>query len=250
VPQLVNAIGKDRISRPTVHRIDKAESVPSIPVVTAWLNATQADNETRARVLDIAERVHRETVPWADLIGDRTSLQDDVAEREQTVVRSRNFQPTVVPGLLQFAGYTRRLVPITSSGLMDPEAVTLERQRRQSILREPGRSFQFIVAESALRGMPVDLADDQSAWMAQLAQLPTVDLAVLPLSAWVGTPWHNFVLHETSEGALYVTTELIHGAQQIVDDDDVAWYTRLWERLWAAAASGDEALALIGEARP
>lgn len=245
VPKLVDQIGKHRISKPTVYRIEAAQSVPSIPVVTAWLDATKADDAIRVRVLDVAERVHRETVPWGDLIGGQTSLQNDVADDERLVLRSRNFQPTVIPGLLQVAGYTRRLVPITSTGQMDPEQVTADRQHRQRILREPGRSFQFVVAESVLHAIPADLADAQAAWIVDLAKLPAVELAVLPASAWVATPWHNFIVHETFDGGRYVTVELIHGAQHLVADDDVAWYVRVWDRMWAAAATGEHAVELV-----
>jgi hypothetical protein len=58
-------------------------------------------------------------------------------------------------------------------------------------------------------------------------------------------PWHNFVVWHTVDGGRYVTTELFHGAQEVTDADSVGLFAEVWERLWAAAAHEDEAIAMI-----
>jgi hypothetical protein len=47
----------------------------------------------------------------------------------------------------------------------------------------------------ALRGAVEVVVTGQLDRLMQLAELPTVDIAVLPVGARVATPWHNFVIH-------------------------------------------------------
>lgn len=245
----VTAVGLAKelgIGRATVHRVHAGQSVPSLPVIRKWLDLTDADGDTQRRVLDVAETVHRETVPWSELIGVRNnSIQDDIAEQERQSKQIRTFEPTVIPGLLQSPEYTRRLMPITSTGTADPELAVAARLRRQALLREPGRVFQFMVTESVMRTVPAGLAEEQARWMLDLAQLSTVDLRVVPRDAWVATPWHNFAIHDNTDGGRYVAVELIHGPADLHVEDDITWYLRLWDRLWLAAAHGDDAVELI-----
>lgn len=235
VDQLVERIGRDRVSRATVFRIHGGQAVPALPVVKAWLDVTEADDPTRARVLDVLDVVHREMVSWRDYLGGRTDVQDEIAVTEREAVRIRTFQPTVVPGLLQAPEYARRLAPISSTGEVDADVTAAGKLERQGILREQGRRFEFIVTESVIRGIPTDLADEQLEWMRRLAELPTVELRVLPDSAWVATAWHNFAILDTAEGHSYASVELIHGPFDAHAEEDVAWYLRLWDRLWDAS---------------
>jgi hypothetical protein len=246
--ELIAVIGKDRISRPTVFRVEAAESIPSMPVVRGWLSATEADAETRARVLALTDAVHTETVRWSELLAERGHThQEEVGERERESVLVRNFQPTVIPGLLQTADYTRALIPLTGlTRWMDPAEVAAARQRRQEILLESGRRFRFLIAQHVLRWSPGEgLLPAQLEHIEQAMGWSSVEVAVLPDSARVATSWHNFVLHDRRDGSVYVTTELIHGTQRLADDADVSVYLKLWDRLWSASVTGEEALELI-----
>lgn len=42
-----------------------------------------------------------------------------------------------------------------------------------------------------------------------------------------------------------MTTELVHGEQEVHDPELVGLYDALWSRLWDAAVVGDEAVELI-----
>ncbi len=42
-----------------------------------------------------------------------------------------------------------------------------------------------------------------------------------------------------------MTTELFHGAQEVTAAESVDLYVEVWERLWAGAAHGGEAVELI-----
>jgi transcriptional regulator with XRE-family HTH domain len=238
---------RTKSSQPTIVRIERAEAVPSMPVVRAWLEATDADPDLRERVIALTDAIHVQTVRWPTLLTGRTHLQDDVREREQESVIVRNFQPTVIAGLLQTPAYTRALMPLTDiTGKIDHEATVAARLQRQQVLYDSGRTFQFLIGESVLRWSPGDdVMAGQLDRIAQLSELPTVEIAVLPVTAHVATPWHNFVVHILADDSAYVTTELIHGTQRLSDSEEVGLYRGLWDRLWSASVSGGDAVRQI-----
>lgn len=236
------------VSQPTVVRIERAENAPSMPIVLAWLDATGAPAEAHERVIALTEAIHLQTVRWPTLLAGRNQLQDEVRERELESVLVQNFQPTVIAGLLQTTAYTRALLPLTDiTGRLDHEATLAGRHQRQQVLYEPGRRFQFLIAESVLSWAPgEDVLAGQLDRLLQLSDLPAVDIAVLPTAARVATPWHNFVIHHVADSdASYVTTELIHGTQRLSDLGEVEMYRDLWDRLWAASSTAENAREII-----
>ena len=236
------------ISPATMSRIDNALGpVPGRKVIDAWLAQVGADASVRERVLALAEAAWAGATRWSDLFADRTHLQDQARERESRSVLVRNFQPTVIAGLLQTPAYMRALFPIADrSGRLNTAAATQARLDRQQILHEPGRRFEFLMAEDVLRWAPAEgLMTAQRDRLTQLATLSTVAIGVLPRTNRAATPWHNFIVHTAADGREYVTVELIHGAEQLHDEAGVRLYLALWDDLWAAAATGDDAVELI-----
>jgi transcriptional regulator with XRE-family HTH domain len=238
-----------RVSQPTVHRIETGVTVPNLPTVRAWLDVTEAPTERRDPILAMAEALAARTVRWSELLSERPHLQDAVAEREAESVLVRNFQPTVIAGLLQTPAYARALMPLVDpSGKLDHEATVAARIERQRVLYEPGKRFEFLISESALRWSPGEgVMAGQRDRLTQLTELSTVEIAVLPFTAQVAAPWHNFVIFTRADDSRYVTTELIHGTQRIEAEADVTLYAALWERLWAAALRGPDATTFIRE---
>lgn len=239
--ELARRIG---LSQPTLSRIDRALTVPSVPQVQAWLTECGVDPDAAERVLALAEAAHGETRPWADLLLGREHLQDEVRRRDLDARLVRNFQPTVVPGLLQTAEYARSILAL---GRTNQEAALAARLEYQQVLHEPERRFAFVVDERALQWEPGPGAlTGQLDHLASVAVLDSVDLAVLPAEAAPLIPWHNFVIRDsTASGPAYVTTELIHGTQELTDPVSVAVYERAWGLLRAAAVVGDDARNLL-----
>lgn len=234
-----------------IWRIDQGQQLPTIPLVTAWLDACQVVDPDRQHVIDLAEATYGETRPWGDLLAGVTHLQGLAHDREAGSGLVRNFQPTIVPALLQTPEYATRIVPLTDvTGTIDHAAAVAARLQRQQVLYEEGHRFEFLLVEAALR-LSVrmgDVAPAQLDRIVSLARLPSVEVAVVPVGEDVVAPWHNFVLWEPLESEAYVTTELFHGEQRITDAPTVALYESLWSRLWDAAARGDDAAELIRRA--
>ncbi len=83
----------------------------------------------------------------------------------------RNFQPTVIPGLLQTAEYTRSVLALGKT--TDRAAALAARLERQQVLHEPGRRFEFVISEQVLRWAPGPLA--QAGQIDRLLSLMTLE---------------------------------------------------------------------------
>lgn len=239
------------ISQSLVSRAERGTRLLSRPDTVAWLRHTKATPAVRDRVLALTEAAHTETRTWSDLFAAQEHLQEQSRERNASAQLVQNFQPTVLPGLLQTADYARHVIPLADiTASMDHSAALAARIDRQSVLREPGRQFQFLIAQRLLRWEPAPgVLAPQLAQLAAAAELNTVDLAVLPDNYVGALPWHNFVLRHPADGSpAYVATELLHGAQTITDPESVAIYQTLWKHLWGSAIVGDAAIDLFRSA--
>ena len=236
------------VSQPMMSRFDRGESLPRMPVVRRWLDECDADDETRARVLELALRAHGEHKRWSELLADESHLQGRERDYDVAADRIQNFQPTVLPGLLQTASYAQAALRL---GRTDMPAAVAERLRRQELLDEPGRRFEFVIAERLLRWQPGPGAlAGQADRLLTLADRESIDIAVLPDDTSPGIlAWHNFVIRRSAENGAWVATELLHGAQEIRDPESVRLYEHVWTTLSAAAVHGGDALSLINDTR-
>jgi hypothetical protein len=121
------------------------------------------------------------------------------------------------------------------------------RVARQQVLYEPDREFAFLIAEAVLQwplGGQQVLAV-QLDRIVSLARLDAVEIAVLPATVTHGAVWHNFILWDSDDEDPFVTAELVDGEHEVRQRDRVELYEVLWNRMWAAAAVGGDAVALI-----
>jgi len=161
----------------------------------------------------------------------------------------RSYQPRIVPGLLQTAGYTgailsavrdRHAVPVD-----DVEAAVAERMDRQNVLRRAGHRFLFVVEEAVLRYRICDAETmiGQLTHLGEAMRIPSVSLAVIPLAAdRVNTlAVEAFTMFDDKQ----VRVELVSGLLTITQPREVAMYAERFAALSAAAVTGARARALI-----
>lgn len=165
---------------------------------------------------------------------------------EEGAVEIRDLQTAVVPGLLQTADYARADFRGLAAlrGRRDVEAAVHERLRRQELLYLPGRRFQFLLTESAVRTRLSSAAVHRSQLdrLLVLAGLETVEIAVLPWTVELPlSPDHNFALFDDR----LVLVEMTNAELAIRDAEDIALYRRLFDLYWEAAAHGEQSSALI-----
>lgn len=233
-----------------VWRVESGVQLPSVPLVKAWLTACGLgeDDDQWQRIVDLAEAAHGETRPWGDLLAGVGHLQGVARQRETEAGRVCNFQPTIVPALLQTPEYAARVIPLADiTGVVDHSAALAARLERQQVLYEEGHRFEFLLVETALRwSVQVGaLAPAQLDRIVSLAKLPSVSLAVVPSGRDVVVPWNNFVIWEPADDEPYVTMELFDGERRVTEADRVKLFQSLWQRMWAAALPGDEAVEMI-----
>jgi hypothetical protein len=231
-----------------ISRLERGERLPTRAQVQAWLDRTAAEPAIAERITALAEAAHGATTPWPDLDGG-PHLQGVAGYREEASVLVRNWAPDFLPGLLQTAEYARQLFPLVDPyDSIDTAASVAGRLERQQVLFTPGRRFEFVIAEHLLSWAPGPGAlAGQLDRIASVATLATVEVRVLP-SKRVGTPgWHSFSLYKPAEPdeQVFVTTELLHGGQELHSPDVVALYEQLWTQLWEAALQGDAAIARV-----
>lgn len=229
-------------SQRTVSRIETADRLPERAVLHAWLSESPED--TRARVLALAEAAHTETRPWGQL-RDGGHLQGTARSDEDVALAARVFCTSFVPGLLQTAEYTRRLMPeVDPSG--DANAAVAARMQRQQVLYDDTRRFQFLITEAGLLWSPeLSVMPAQRDRLLSLATLSSVEIAVLPSHRSGVVGWHDFIVWSAPDRPSWVTVEMRHGGARVADPDAVTDYENLWARLWDAAVRGDEAVGLI-----
>lgn len=246
------------LSQAQLYRYDHAITTPSIPNVRAWLDTCAAADrhsvidDHRARILDLAEQAHAEPRTWkAMAAAGVTNAQPTAAEQDQEAVEEWSAQFVVLPGLVQTPEYAAAAVRRADlHDQFDHAAQVRDRLARQAMLFEPGRRWHFLISERLLwwsPGTPALMAPQRSRLLA-LAATEGIDVAVLPDQAVLepsGLWWVPFTVIAPRMGGRYAVIEDTSGEKVIREADELASWTLLWERLWAASVRGEEALRLI-----
>ncbi|UGT63858.1 helix-turn-helix domain-containing protein [Nocardia asteroides] len=168
-------------------------------------------------------------------------------EAESEIIR--NWQPQVIPGLLQTADYAAAILRYGVEFYQVPDDIekgVSARMDRQRILYRGSHRFHFLIAEQAL----YTTVGDDSVMAGQLDRLrsiigmPRVTLGIVPLMTEAKAAVENFVMFDNRsvkvEGA---TAELT-----ITQPREIAIYGRAFDMLAAQSVTGAAARALVGDA--
>ncbi len=246
------------VSQAQLYRYDHAVTTPTVPQVRAWLDACRAEDresvtpEDRVRIVELAEAAHAEPKTWKAMRdAGITSAQEAAADQDADAVAVWEAECVVLPGLLQTPEYAAAAVRQADlHDQFDHAAQLAGRLARQARLYEPGREWRFLIAERLLTespGVPA-LLGPQRARLRSLADVDGVEVAVLPTAAVIrpsGLWWAPFTIIQPKDGDRYVSVEMPHGEITVTTADEVASYELLWERLWSAAWTGDDARVVL-----
>jgi transcriptional regulator with XRE-family HTH domain len=239
-------------SQAHVSRVEAGKAVPTLPQVRAWADAVEVPEDARPALVALTEAALNEFDSFQDRDGrELAAMQRDVAGLEAEAALSRHFQPAMVPGLLQTAEYARRVLAITDiHGWGDHAAAVAARIERQQVLYKPGRRFEFLLTEAAvrLRLGPPHVMQGQTARIRTVMSLANVDIGIVPLAADAKViPWCSFHLYDDlPDGqAAFVALELPHGRLTVSDPAGVAVYTEQLEAVRQAAVHGADAERLL-----
>ncbi|RAY15582.1 hypothetical protein DPM19_07250 [Actinomadura craniellae] len=158
----------------------------------------------------------------------------------------RNYELSLIPGLLQTKAYARAL--FTAAGSMDVETQVAARMARQEILNREEPPFLWVLMdESVLHRMigGSEVMKEQLAWLLEVSERPNVGLRVIPAN----TGFHlglegSFVVFSLKSGDVaYV--EATEGGRLIRGAPEVRSVMQRYERIGAKALPEDSSRSLI-----
>lgn len=230
-------------SNSKVSKIETGKQTPSDQELTDWLGVLKVPKNVARELHAELREVRIQQSAWRrQLRTGHRARQDQDARSEQAAAVIRAVDIAAVPGLLQTPDYARAIFTSQVELLEVPddiEASVRARMERQRILYEPSRTLEILVAEAALRH-PICPAPVMLAQLDRLQSalgLPGVRIGVLPLDQRLPhVPWHGYWIVDDE-----VFVELVSSEVRVTDQAEVAIYHRLTDRLWEAAAEGEQA---------
>ncbi|NKZ04001.1 helix-turn-helix domain-containing protein [Actinomadura latina] len=209
------------------------------------------DARERARLLDLAAQGRKDG--WWLGYQERTDpFIVDYASLEGDASRIREFEPQVVPGLLQTEAYTQAIFSAYAPVQEQPVragALGL-RMARQRILSEPAIPVAWVIGEAALR-TPIGgrrVMKEQFRKILEVTSAAHLDLRILPLAAGShpGLDGTFSILDIGRDDAMKVVAVHSLVRSWFVDDPaDVSYYERVHEVLASLALPKEDSRALV-----
>jgi hypothetical protein len=223
--------------------------------VAAWAQATGQTDDQVAQLVERADRAQAEVVNWRRALpepGGLADIQREIQAIEQQARTFREFQPLLVPGLIQTAEYARRAFLAEEPDGPDIGGAVQARLERQAALYDASRRFEFLMSEAALRWRmgPTAVQGAQLDRIRQVMTLSNVYVGVVPLD--VEAPiwrYHGFAMFDDliDDGDALVVVETLGRNLSIGDPEGVERYRETFWRLQEFAVTGPEARALIDQ---
>jgi hypothetical protein len=214
---------------------------------------TGAPTESLGELLALLNRARSEHVEFREqyrVAGGLTSLQSDILVLENQATRIAHFQPALIPALLQTPDYAREMLHLPSGPLLydstedDISRMIAVRVQRQQALYQPRKKIHVVLLEGALRCRvctPATLLDQLDRLLV-LLRLPSLELGIIPFTAQMPVfPLSGFDLYDSD----VLSVETVASETWVSDPVEVSKYLKLFEMLWEAASTGDEAAATI-----
>lgn len=225
-----------------VSRVETGKQGIAVEDMASLLVVYGVTGDERRRLLGMAER-SREPGWWE--IGRGLSKESKtLIQLEVDATRILNFEPLLVPGLLQTPEYTRALMKSGGLSEVDTEARMAGRLGRQAILsRDDPPELRVIVDETVLRravGGPRTMAR-QLRRMAEATEGPHVTLQVLPFALGAHTGLDgSFMVLDFAEHKSVVHIEHKITAQFLEEPEQIDLFRREADRLAALALTPAE----------
>jgi transcriptional regulator with XRE-family HTH domain len=234
-------------SQGKVSKIENGRTVPATEDVKAWAEAAghpQLADELAALATAVGTQARGYGGRRSDTMASRGE-ETGVAEALATVVR--HFQPANVPGLLQTADYARSVLELVGRPEEEIAPAVNVRMQRQDALYQPGRHFEFVLTEGALRWRPgpPQTMRGQYDRLLRVAGAESVDLRVLPFSMQAPTFYDNpYIIFEIPDDPT-ILTEITPGEVYWREERDLEVCRAAFAACWDAALAGDDALRMI-----
>lgn len=231
-------VGVPAITQQVISRTEQGGQLPDASVVAALCAAYRATAEA-SRTVERAINEARERRNDRRLVvqrGNTLHAQQRWRRIEGAAQQIDAVQTGMVLGLLQTPAYAALAMQVPE----DHPAIADRRKRFDSMLADSGRQYRLVQTEGSLRvqlGSP-ELMAEQIQALRTVAEVPHVDLRVLPMRRAVNEPLTAGGFHIYDD---VVVLGLEVGAADIDDPDDVQYFRRLFDQYHGPALVGAEA---------
>jgi transcriptional regulator with XRE-family HTH domain len=235
-------------SQPKVSRIETGRTAFTVRDAAQLLALYGVTGDVRAELLAATAEDTGESA-WIVRAGGFPRRQDSIASLEVVTKRIRQYQPVLVPGLLQTHEYAQTVA--AAAGAIDPAAIAAARMQRQDLLKgKDAPTFDVVLDARALlcRVGPVDVLRNQILHLVERAQQGTVNLNVIPLGAEydvlsnVGFTIFDFRF-EDSPSVVWVESPA--GDVYFSAPDDIERHATLFRRLQGVAFSVEDTVSYL-----
>lgn len=215
-----------------------------------------SDPDERASLLRLAEEVNQRG--WHEGILTNRNFADFVWAEERALAM-KVFQLDTIPGILQHEQFARSLLLAGPQAPEQVDALVEARMMRSRILHKKANppEAEFLLHENALqqRGASTEILGLQLNHLVDMAELPNVDLRILPASSWAHTAagitasFRILQMHEDWPALMYVETPVggvVYEGHDI--DSTVKAFDRLWEQnAWDNARTAEHIATVLKE---
>jgi hypothetical protein len=240
------------ISASKISRIETGRIGLQADEVAALLGFYQVAKPLREELLELVRRAAEPG--WWQVQGSRLpELWQELIDFERSATAITNYEPLVVPGLLQTADYAGALFHAADPALSDDEVETLvaARAARQALLgRAHPPRLLVLLEEGVLRRVVGDagLMRRQVRHLEDAVTRPNVTVQVVPTSAGAHPGLEGpFVILEFDGDPTLVHLETRRGSAFLEEDDDIAATMLALQHLQQIALSPEDTLDLLAE---
>ncbi|MFE2996045.1 DUF5753 domain-containing protein [Nocardia sp. NPDC059246] len=232
-----------------VSKIEYGRITPTDADIRAYCLHTDADNQV-ADLLATLHTIDTAYLEWRRILG--TGLkhrQQKALKLEADAIHIRDYQPQIIPGLLQTAEYAeaklRRGMEFHQIPDDVDEAVS-KRMERQRILYQRHHLFHFLIAEQALYTTvgTNSIMIGQLDRLATILGMPRVTLGIIPVTAEALVVSTNFAMFDNR----LVMVEGTAAELTITQPREIATYSRAFKGLVGQSVTGEPARVLIRNA--
>ncbi|MDX2823394.1 XRE family transcriptional regulator [Streptomyces ipomoeae] len=250
-----HAAGVLGVDQARVSRIESGHVTARILEVRVLLDAYGVDDpEVLAKLEDLAKRSkHRGW--WLEHAAHLRQDYLDYIALEDDATYIREWQPVVVPGLLQTAAYAEAAIAATPHYIAPERIAQLAkvREARQAKIEEGGATYTAILWEAVVRHplTSVSIHRDQLSAILEVGERQNVTVQVLPFGAGAiagSTSAFQSFSFESDPTVEAVALENLRGASVLEAPEDLAAYANSFDQLRSAALAPDASARLIQSA--
>lgn len=233
-----------------VSRIETGKQTPNPGDIQAWAETCGASADELNELLALLNEARVMHATYRARMRDgQVQVQTTYDEIESKAHSIRFFETVGVPGLLQVPGYAKRILTemVAFHGLDvdDVDAAVAARMRRQQVLYDTSKRFDFLLAEPVLRWLlcPPAVMRSQLDRLQSVIGLEHVRFGILPMGRQLATtPQHAFQIY-TGDEKLAVVESFVR--ESFYRGEDADTFERALDLMWRDAVGGEEARELI-----